>query len=442
MHTSASADALLSRFLTFLNRSPTPWHAVAEAAAALDAAGFVALDEGAAPVPLLPGHCGYLRRGGTILAFRLGGAPIEEAGIRLVSAHTDSPNLRVKPQPVLREKGYVRLGVEVYGGVLQATWTDRDLGLAGQVFVRDAGAAGQRGVLVDLRRPVCRIPNLAIHLNRTVNDDGLKLNPQTQLPAVLGLGDPAADPLRALLAAEAGCAPADVLTWDLCLFDLARPTLGGAADEFVFSGRLDNLGSSHAGLEGLLAASAGDLPASTAVLALFDHEEVGSTTARGASGRLLTSALERLLRDSVLDHALPCRGGLARAMAHSWHMSADMAHAVHPGWPDKHDAQHMPVLNGGPVIKQNSSQRYGTEAETSAMLVRLFEAAEVPSQWFVNRADLACGTTVGPIVAAQLGIRTADVGNPMLSMHSIREMAGSADHGWMVAAMRRFLQGF
>ncbi len=435
---------LLTRFLTFLDHSPTPWHAVATAAAALDAAGFSELDEGAAPSPLHPGHLGYLRRGGTILAFRIGGAPIEEAGIRLVSAHTDSPNLRVKPQPALYEKGYVRLGVEVYGGVLQATWTDRDLGLAGQVFVRDSrpGFRGQRGVLVDLRRPICRIPNLAIHLNRAVNDEGLKLNPQTQLPAVFALGEKGPDPLRALLSADLGCDPADVLTWDLCLFDLARPTLGGASNEFIFSGRLDNLGSSHAALEGMIAAATGDLPAATSVIALFDHEEVGSTTARGASGRLLASTLERIVRDAALDHALPSRGGLGRAMAHSWHISADMAHAVHPGWPDKHDAQHMPLLNRGPVIKQNSSQRYGTEAETAAMLVRLFEAAEVPSQWFVNRADLACGSTVGPIVAAQLGIRTADVGNPMLSMHSAREMGGSADHAWMIAAMRRFLLGF
>lgn len=431
---------LVARFLDFLDRSPTPWHAVATAAEALDAAGFAPLDEAGPPVALAPGHKGYLRRGGTILAFRIGGAPIEEGGFRVVSAHTDSPNLRIRPQPVLRDKGYLRLGVEVYGGVMQATWVDRDLGLAGQVFVKDG--SGYRAQLVDLRRPLCRVPTLAIHLNRQVNDEGLKLNPQTQLPALLGLGDPDGDPVRALLAAEIGCAPDDLLSWDLCLFDLARPTVGGADGEFLFSARLDNLGSSHAALEGILGAAEGDLPASTAVVALFDHEEVGSTSARGADGRLLSNLLERLVRDATLDQALPARGGLSRAVARSWHVSADMAHAVHPAFAEKHDPAHMPQLNRGPVIKQNASMRYGTDGETAAMLLRLFEAAETPSQWFVNRADLACGSTVGPLVAAQLGMRTADVGNPMLSMHSIREMAGSTDHAWMVAAMRRFLAGF
>ena len=316
---------LVTRFLDFLDRSPTPWHAVAAAADALDGAGFSALDEGGPPVPLAPGHRGYLRRGGTLIAFRVGTAPLAEAGFRLVSAHTDSPNLRVKPRPLLFEKGYVRLGVEVYGGVLQATWTDRDLGLAGQVFVRDSG--GQRARLVDVRRPICRVPNLAIHLNRGVNDEGLKLNAQTQLPALFALGSEG-DPLRGLLGDELGCDPKDILTWDLCLFDLTRPALGGLNQEFVFSGRLDNLGSSHAALEAMLRATSGTLPDSTAIIALFDHEEVGSTTARGANGKLLGNLLERLERDTTAR----AEGGLPRAIAHSWHMSADMAHAVHPGW--------------------------------------------------------------------------------------------------------------
>jgi aspartyl aminopeptidase len=270
-----------------------------------------------------------------------------------------------------------------------------------------------------------------------VNDEGLKLNAQTQLPALFALGSEG-DPLRGLLGDELGCDPKDILTWDLCLFDLTRPALGGLNQEFVFSGRLDNLGSSHAALEAMLRATSGTLPDSTAIIALFDHEEVGSTTARGANGKLLGNLLERLERDTTAR----AEGGLPRAIAHSWHMSADMAHAVHPGWADRHDAQHMPMIGAGPVIKQNASQRYGTEAETAALLVRLFEAAEVEHQWFVNRSDLACGTTVGPLVAAELGIRTADVGNPMLSMHSAREMAGAADHGGMVSAMATLLGGF
>lgn len=361
-----------------------------------------------------------------------------EAGVRVVSGHTDSPNLRIKPQPILRGHGFIRLGIEVYGGVLHATWTDRDLGLAGQVFVRSR--SGQDARLVDIRRPICRIPNIAIHLNRGVNDEGLKLNPQTQLPAVLSLDTEAlgVDPLRRLLATEISCSEADILTWDLCLFDLTAPTTGGLDEALVFSARLDNLASCHAALEALLSSVETEPlpPAHTQIIALFDHEEVGSTTSRGATSRLMESLLERLIRDA--ESQAP--GGLPRALANSFHLSADMAHAVHPAWPEKHDALHLPQIGKGPVIKQNSGQRYATEAETAARLIRICEAADVPYQWFVNRADLACGTTVGPLVAAELGIRTVDVGNPMLSMHSAREMCGTEDHALMVRLMTRFLQ--
>lgn len=421
---------LVRRFVDFLDRSPTPYHAVENAASALRSAGFVELDEASPPGDLAPGHRGFVRRIGTLVAFRMGRQPIEASGFRVVSAHTDSPNLRIKPQPITTSQGYLRLGIEVYGGVILATWMDRDLGLAGQVWLRGQPA---RRALVDIRRPICRIPNLAIHLNRQVNEEGLKLNAQTQLQAVLTLdGD---TDFKAFLAQEIGCGPDEILSWDLMLFDLTTPTIGGLRDEFVFSARLDNLGSSHAALEAMLAVEDAD---STAIIALHDHEEIGSHTARGASSRLLESVIVRLLRDSRADGALSSRGGLERAVANSWHLSADMAHAVHPAWSDKHDPEHMPKLNGGPVIKQNASQRYGTEGETAAMLVQLCRD-DIPFQWFVNRADLACGTTVGPLVAATLALRTVDVGNPMLSMHSAREMCGAKDHEPMVALMGRFL---
>jgi aspartyl aminopeptidase len=428
-------DPLLGRFLSFLEESPTPWHAVDSAARLLAQHGFVEVDEGGAQSALPPGACGFVRRGGSVVAFRIGAMPLPAAGFRLISAHTDSPNLRIKPQPLQRSHGWIRLGVEVYGGAITATWADRDLGIAGLVVVRDGASQERR--LVRAARPICRTPNLAIHLNRKVNDDGLILNAQTQLPPVFALEAPglAEDPLRELLAEELGCKPADILTWDLSLFDLAKPTLGGLQDEFVFSARLDNLASSHAALEALVAAQDTPPPAFTAVIALFDHEEVGSTSARGACSRLLESTLDRLLADTT-EHA---SGGLARTVSHSWHVSADMAHAVHPGYADKHEPQHMPQLNRGPVIKQNASQRYGTEPETAGLFVRLCEAAEVPYQWFVTRSDLACGSTVGPLVAAQLGLRTVDVGNPMVSMHSIREMCGSRDHASMVRVLTRFL---
>ncbi len=429
------SNELLQSFVDFLTNSPTPWHAVDQVARRLDAMGFAALDEGGAPEALYPGSRGYLRRSGTLIAYICGMDPASETGFRLITAHTDSPNLRVKPQPIVKGKGWIRLGVEVYGGVIQATWTDRDLGLAGQVYIREG--SGQKGVLVNIARPLCRIPNLAIHLNRGVNDEGLKLNAQTQLPAVFSLETATSgeDPLRELLANELGCATTDVLTWDLCLYDLTKPTLGGLHNEFLFSARLDNLASCHAAVEALLATIGEEPPAVTQVVALFDHEEIGSTTSRGAQSRLLEGLLERLVQHDPGGAALP------RAVANSWHLSADMAHAVHPAWTDKHEPNHMPELNKGPVLKQNANQRYGTEAETAALVIRLAESAGIPYQWFVNRTDLACGSTVGPLVGAQLGIRTADVGNPMLSMHSVREMCGSEDQKWMIALMTKFIAG-
>lgn len=438
--TAASTDPI-DGLLDFLDRSPTPWHAVHTAIGILEANGFDPLDLGMEPKPLMAGTRGYVRQGASLIAFQIGMEPVAETGFRIVSAHTDSPNLRIKPQPLLKGNGWVRLGVEVYGGVIVATWTDRDLGLAGRVFVRDAETE-QRTVLVDIRRPVARIPNLAIHLNRQVNEEGLKINAQTQLPAVFALDDGGdTDPLKALLAAEIGCDPADLLSWDLALTELSRPTRGGARGEFVFSGRLDNLGSSHAAIAALLRALESGFDGRpvepTAVIALFDHEEVGSTSATGASSRLLETVLQH-----IAEHADPSApGGIPRALANSWHLSADMAHAVHPAYPDKHEPNHMPALGKGPVIKLNSQQRYGTDGEGAAFAIRLCEQAGVPYQWFVSRSDLACGTTVGPLVGARLGVRSIDVGNPMLSMHSAREMCGTTDHAHMIALMEKFLRG-
>lgn len=426
---------MIDSFRTFLDASPTSFHAASEAARRLCAAGYTELSEAAPPSALPAGSRRYVLRAGSLVAFRVGARSPTEAGFRLVAAHTDSPNLRIKPRPHLREHGYVRLGVEPYGGVIHATWVDRDLGIAGRVLVRDG--AGQRAALVDLRRPLCRIPTLAIHLNRGVNDEGMKLNPQKDLPALLGqTDDKSAEPLRGLLAAELGVEPSALLAWDLSLYDLTPAVVSGVGGEFLHSARLDNLGSCHAGLEALLASDATPSD-TTAVLALFDHEEIGSTSERGAQSALLEQVLERVVRDGPAGQG----GGLARALSQSWLVSADMAHAVHPAFGDRHDGEHMPKLNAGPVIKQHTSQRYGTEADGAAFFLRLCEAAGVPCQWFVNRSDLACGSTVGPLVAARLAVRTVDVGNPMLSMHSAREMCGTQDQPHMAAAMATFFGG-
>ncbi|HHO52676.1 MAG TPA: M18 family aminopeptidase [Deltaproteobacteria bacterium] len=423
---------LVERLLSFLDASPTPHHAVANSSALLQGLGFTEHALTDPPGPLPAGSLGYVRDEGSLFAFRIGTRAATESGWRVIAAHTDSPNLRIKPLPLQRSHGYVRLGVEVYGGVQVPTWVDRDLGIAGVVHTRDG--QGVRSHLIEVRRPVARIPTLAIHLNREVNDKGLKLNKQTQLPAVFTL-DEGPDPLLELLSEHVQRDPEEVLAWDLSLFDLTPAALGGAHEEFVFSARLDNLGSCHAALEALIATLDAEPPEATSVIALFDHEEVGSRSHRGADGRALELVLSTLLRDAGPQG----QGGLSRALAHSWLVSADMAHALHPSFADKSDPEHAPRMNAGPAIKLNANQRYTSEGSTAARFALLCEQADVPHQWFLTRADMACGSTVGPLLASRLGVRGVDIGNPMLSMHSIREQCGAHDQAHMARAMQRFL---
>ncbi len=416
------------RLLAFIDAAPTPYHAVAEARRRLVAAGFVALRE-EEPWSLAPaGRYLVVRGGSSLVAFVVGDRPPGEAGFRWVGAHTDSPNLRLKPRADHVREGYRQLGVEVYGGVLLHTWLDRDLALAGRLVLADR----EEPLLLRIQRPVARIPNIAIHLNREVNEKGLVVNRQTHLPPVVGLAGEAGEPgwLKAALAREAGVHPDAILGFDLMLHDAAPSAVGGLDGELIFAPRLDNLASCHAALEALLDAPA--TAASTRGLVLYDNEEVGSESAEGAQSPFLLDVFERI--------ALATGGGredLMRARARSLFVSADMAHAVHPAFTDRHEPQHMPRLNAGPVIKVNASLRYATTGVTAARFEALARAADVPVQVFVNRTDLACGTTIGPITAARAGIPTVDVGNPMLSMHSIREMAGAADHGAMIAVLTK-----
>lgn len=422
--------------LQFIDASPTPFHAVAEAARRLEESGFTRLREEDAWA-VSPGGRHYVtRNGSTLIAFVVGSGAPAEHGFRLVGAHTDSPNLRVKPQPEVSKEGYRQLGVEVYGGVLLHTWLDRDLSLAGRVLI--AGEAEPRLLMLD--RPIARIPNLAIHLNREVNEKGLVVNKQTQLPPVVGLDAPAKDGQKAsatwfreLLAQELRVAESAIDGYDLMFHDVNPSIESGFAREFVNAPRLDNLGSSHAALEALRDAAPTPC-AATLGIALYDNEEVGSESAEGAASPFLGAVLERI---TLLTGAT--REDLHRALARSHFVSADMAHAVHPHFGDRHEPQHMPRLNAGPVLKINSNLRYATNASTQSRFERLCREADVPFQRYVNRTDLPCGTTIGPITAARLGIPTVDVGNPMLSMHSIREMAGSHDHPLMINALTRHL---
>jgi len=424
--------------LAFIDRSPTPYHAVEEARHRLQGAGFRALAE-TDVWDLSPGDRRCVVRGdGSLIAFEVGTASPTEAGFRVLGAHTDSPNLRLKPLADLAAEGYRQLAVEPYGGVLLHTWLDRDLSLAGRVSLRD-GDAGVRTALVDFQRPLLRVPSLAIHLYRELREEGLKLNAQQHAVPVLGLED--APPLPELLAAELRArnhgevTPEDVLAFDLMTYDVQPACVAGARGEFVHAARLDNLASCHAALLALLEAATGETPDFTRVVVLYDHEEVGSRSAVGAAGPLLADCLERV----VAGYKGGSPQGLPRATARSALVSADMAHAVHPNYADRHERGHRPVIGRGPVIKHNANQSYATDAHTAALFRSACASADVEPQHFVTRSDLACGSTIGPISAARVGIPTVDVGNPMLSMHSCREMSGAADVAPMIRVLRAFL---
>lgn len=420
------------RLLTFIDASPSPFHACATAAHALDAAGYTELTEEAT----WPGGLGrhFLRRGGSLVAWSTAAHHTPASGFRIIGAHTDSPNLRLKPHPDAARVGYRQLAVEVYGGPLLNSWLDRDLGLSGRLVVRGLHGPEERLVLVD--RPVARVPQLAIHLDRDISTTGLLLNPQQHLSPIWGLGDPTPGGVLAFVASVADVAPDEVLGSDLMLHDLTASTFAGADDSLISAPRLDNLCSSWAGLEALLATTAADAEptAQIPLLVLFDHEEIGSTSDRGAASTLLPAITERIV--------LGLGGGreeLLRALAASLCCSADMAHATHPNYADRHEPGHLITLDGGPVLKVNSNLRYATDATSAAAFVLACEQADVPLQRYAHRTDLPCGSTIGPITAARLGIGTFDVGAPQLAMHSARELCAAQEPVRYARAMAAFL---
>ncbi len=412
--------------LDFIDASPSPWHATATLAGRLAAAGFAQLDE-KARWTLQPGGRYYVVRGGSsLIAFVVGEGNLSEQGLRIVGAHTDSPGLRLKPLAPHNAEGMARLGVEVYGGPILATFADRDLGLAGRVSVRSEAGFSTR--LLRFDGPVARLPNLAIHMNREVNEQGLKLNKQTELPLLLGLAmDDPGQGFRELLARQAGCTAADILGWELNVFDCQAGGFWGAEGEFLADGQLDNLASCHGALSALLATAR---PQATCVAAFFDHEEVGSASASGASGSFIADVLERLFAAQALDTE-----DRRRALAHSFFVSADMAHAWHPNFPAAYEPQHRVLVNGGPVIKVNANQRYTTGIDTAARFIACCERAGVPWQQYAHRTDLGCGSTIGPLVATRLGVASVDVGSAMWAMHSARESAGVQDADYMARAL-------
>ncbi|NLY14082.1 MAG: M18 family aminopeptidase [Gammaproteobacteria bacterium] len=418
--------------LDFLRRSPSPFHATQSIAQALEAAGYQALNERETWQLDQQGRYYVTRNDSSIIAFQLGENDPVEHGIRLVGAHTDSPCLKVKPQPEISRHGYWQLGVEVYGGVLLAPWFDRDLSLAGRVTFKHNEQLQSR--LIDFKQALASIPSLAIHLNREANN-GWAINAQTELPPILAqLQGAERKDFRALLAEqlqrEHGLSGADILDYELCFYDSQPAAMIGLNHDFIAGARLDNLLSCYAGLQALLNCDRQH----TQFLVCTDHEEVGSNSSCGADGPFLEQVLRRVLsaRTAVSEEAF------VRCIQHSLLISADNAHGIHPNYADKHDGNHGPLLNQGPVIKVNANQRYATTSETSSFFKLLCQQKDIPVQSFVTRSDLGCGSTIGPITAGQLGIQTIDIGVPTFAMHSIRELAGSKDLAYLITALQAF----
>ncbi|MFF3455464.1 M18 family aminopeptidase [Streptomyces sp. NPDC002730] len=414
--------------MSFLAAGPTPYHAVAAAAERLEKAGFRQVLETDAWDGTSGGK--YVLRGGAIVAWYVPEGTAPHTPFRIVGAHTDSPNLRVKPQPDMGAHGWRQVAVEIYGGPLLNSWLDRDLGLAGRLSLRDGTTR-----LVNIDRPLLRVPQLAIHMDRSIHEKGLQLDKQRHMQPIWGLGDVTDEgDLISFLEEELGLAAGEVTGWDLMTHALEAPAYLGRDRELVAGPRMDNLLSVHACTAALAAVSASPELPYIPVLAAFDHEENGSQADSGADGPLLGNVLER----SVF-----ARGGTyedkARAFAGTVCLSSDTGHAVHPNYAERHDPTHHPRVNGGPILKVNVNQRYATDGSGRAVFAAACEKAGVPWQTFVSNNAMPCGTTIGPITAARHGIRTVDIGVAILSMHSARELCGAEDPYLLANALVSFL---
>lgn len=410
---------------SYIDASPSPYHACDTSAARLVEAGFTEIKELEAwsEVP----ERGFVRRGGSLFAWFYPADMDPATGFRIAGAHTDSPNLRIKPRPDTGAAGFRQLGVEVYGGVLLNSWLDRDLGISGRAFVSHGPQLVERHFRVD--RPILRVPQLAIHLDRTIGEKGLKLDKQQHMAPVMAVGDAKEGAFAELLGQELGVQPGAIKSYDAMVHDLTPSGLLGADNDMLAAPRLDNLCSSYCALTALVEASSKG-PSHALAVTLFDHEEVGSASRGGADGPLLGDVTERLIMARGGD-----RDSYLRSIQDSICVSADMAHAVHPNYVDRHEPDHHIHLNAGPVIKVNANQRYATEAETEALFQIACERAGVPFQKWVMKTNMACGSTIGPLTAARHGMRTVDVGCAQLSMHSARELCGVKDPAWMVSAL-------
>ena len=413
--------------ISFIQTSPTAAHCVQESAKILKENGFRETSMSDTWKLSTGDKCFVIDSASTIAAFVVGNENPAEAGYRIIGTHTDAPGFRLKPEPYAYSEGLSTLGVEIYGGPIVATWFDRDLGLAGTLTFMENDVLKTK--LFSINTPVVRFPSPAIHLNRTANKDGFKANAEDQLLLVLGDDEKDYDKLIGKIAETAGIDAEQIIDFSAEVFDLQHPSLNGIDENYLVSARIDNQASTHAAL---MAISQAEVQDATAVVFLFDNEEIGSRTVNGAASPFMERVLERVAGS---------REDYFRACSRSINVSADCVHAIHPGWINKHSKLSKPQLNKGPAIKMSAGGSYASSSRTSAYFMKCAELVDSPIQKFVSRADGRSGGTLGPIAATGTGIPTVDVGNPMLSMHSAREMAGTVDHVNLINCMRVHLEG-
>ena len=432
---------MIKRLLSFLDASPVNFLAVKNIADTLAANGFRRIDPALPLGEVKSGDCFFVTKNdSSIYAFRIGNKPIADAGFHMICAHCDSPTFRIKPNAeMLTEGGIVKLNTEVYGGPIMSTWFDRPLTLAGRVIVRGEDVMQPETLLLHIKRPLLQISNLAIHFNRQVND-GVALSKQKDVLPLLGqitsqletgnlLMNVILEELNSTIADCQFCAK-DVLDFDLYLADATPACTFGVHNEFISSGRLDDLSMCYAGLEALIASDTTD---TTQVLAIFDNEETGSQTKQGAGSPFLAYILKRIaMSQSHTEEAY------YQAVERAFMISADNAHAWHPNYPEKYDPTNHPMLGGGPVIKFNAAQKYASDAVSAAVFAGLCEKAGVPCQRFVNHSDVAGGSTLGNILASSIPLRGVDMGNAILAMHSCRETGSVVDHEYCVKVFTEF----
>ena len=426
----------VKRLLDFLDASPVNFLAAKNIAGELEKAGYRKLDPREPIGNVKAGDKLYVTKNdSSIYAFHIGRQPMAEAGFRMICAHCDSPTFRIKPNAeMLCEGGIVKLNTEVYGGPIMSTWFDRPLTIAGRVIVRGNDALNPQTLLLHVKRPLLQISNLAIHFNRQVND-GVKLSKQKDMLPILGIIKNELEKgnlLMNIICGELSIKPTDVLDFDLYLADATPACTFGVHDEFLSSGRLDDLSMCFAGLEAMIDTDTTD---ATKVLAIFDNEETGSQTKQGAGSPFLAMMLQRIAQ---------AQSGSAeawyQAIERAFMISADNAHAWHPNYSEKYDPTNHPVLGGGPVIKFNAAQKYASDAVSAAVFAEICSEAEVPCQRFVNHSDVAGGSTLGNILASSIPLRGVDMGNAILAMHSCRETGSVADHLYTVKAFTQFFK--